>query len=47
MGIAAQLRTINAGFARIASFPGFKNKPIVIGESGPDGCAACQGPQLG
>jgi xylan 1,4-beta-xylosidase len=24
-----------------------KTKPIVIGESDPDGCAACQGPQLG
>ncbi|HVY70556.1 MAG TPA: beta-xylosidase, partial [Verrucomicrobiae bacterium] len=24
-----------------------KSKPIVIGESDPDGCAACQGPQLG
>src|SRR5262249_51315378 len=31
----------------IASFPELKNKPIVIGESDPDGCAACQGPQLG
>ena len=28
-------------------FPEFKNTPIVIGESDPDGCAACQGPQLG
>ena len=24
-----------------------KSTPIVIGESDPDGCAACQGPQLG
>jgi xylan 1,4-beta-xylosidase len=47
MGIAAQLRTIDAGFARVASFPELINKPIVIGESDPDGCAACQGPQLG
>jgi xylan 1,4-beta-xylosidase len=47
MGIAAQLKTINEGFARIASFPELKAKPIVIGESDPDGCAACQGPQLG
>jgi xylan 1,4-beta-xylosidase len=47
MGIAAQLRTIDAGCARVASFPELKNKPIVIGESDPDGCAACQGPQLG
>ena len=47
MGIAAQLKTIDDGFARIASFPELKAKPIVIGESDPDGCAACQGPQLG
>ena len=47
MGLAAQLRTIDQGFARIASFPELKAKPIVIGESDPDGCAACQGPSLG
>ena len=47
MGIAAQLKTIDDGFARIASFPELRSKPIVIGESDPDGCAACQGPHLG
>jgi xylan 1,4-beta-xylosidase len=47
LGIAAQLRTIDSGFAMIAAVPELKNKPIVIGESDPDGCAACQGPQLG
>src|SRR4051812_4161219 len=47
MGIAAQLRTIEDGFGIVASFPELKDKPIVIGESDPDGCAACQGPQLG
>jgi xylan 1,4-beta-xylosidase len=41
------LRTIDSGFAIIASYPELKNKPIVIGESDPDGCAACQGSQLG
>ena len=46
MGINAQLRTIDRGFAMVASFPELKNKPIVIGESDPEGCAACQGPQL-
>jgi Glycosyl hydrolases family 39. len=46
MGIANQLRTIEDGFRIIASFPELKNKPIVIGESDPEGCAACQGPQL-
>jgi xylan 1,4-beta-xylosidase len=47
MGIAAQLKTIDEGFAIVAGFPELKSKPIVIGESDPDGCAACQGPQLG
>ncbi len=45
-GLAAQLKTIDTAFARFASFPELKGKPIVIGESDPDGCAACQGPQL-
>ena len=46
MGISSQMKAINDGFAIIASFPELKNTPIVIGESDPDGCAACQGPQL-
>jgi xylan 1,4-beta-xylosidase len=47
MGIANQLNDIDHACAVIASFPEFKRTPIVIGESDPDGCAACQGPQLG
>ncbi len=47
LGIAAQLGGIDKGFSMIAAVPELKNKPIVIGESDPDGCAACQGPQLG
>jgi len=47
MGIANQLRTIDDGFRIIASFPELKDTPIVIGESDPEGCAACQGEQLG
>ncbi len=46
MGIANQLKTIDEGFRIIASYPELKGKPIVIGESDPEGCAACQGPQL-
>jgi xylan 1,4-beta-xylosidase len=46
MGIANQLRTIDDGFRIVASYPELKGKPIVIGESDPEGCAACQGPQL-
>ena len=47
MGIADQLRTIDEGFGIVASYPELKGTPIVIGESDPEGCAACQGPQLG
>jgi len=47
MGIANQLRNIDDAFAMVERFPELKEKPIVIGESDPDGCAACQGPQLG
>ncbi|MBN2476518.1 MAG: hypothetical protein JXB62_18025 [Pirellulales bacterium] len=46
MGIANQLRTIEEGFRIVASYPELKDTPIVIGESDPEGCAACQGPQL-
>ncbi len=47
LGIAAQLREINRGFGLIAGVPEMKSKPIIIGESDPDGCAACQGASLG
>jgi xylan 1,4-beta-xylosidase len=47
MGISNHLKTIDNGFAKIAAFPELKDKPIVIGESDPEGCAACQGPQNG
>ncbi|MBB3204329.1 xylan 1,4-beta-xylosidase [Rhodopirellula rubra] len=46
MGIANQLRTIDEGFRIVASFPELKSTPIVIGESDPEGCAACQGPRF-
>jgi xylan 1,4-beta-xylosidase len=41
MGISNQLRAISNGFRIAASFPELKNIPIVIGESDPEGCAAC------
>ncbi|MDG3006371.1 GH39 family glycosyl hydrolase [Paludisphaera mucosa] len=47
MGIAEHLRTVQDGFRLVASFPELKEKPIVIGESDPEGCAACQGPRFG
>lgn len=47
MGIANQLRAIDSGFSIVAAYPETKNLPVIIGESDPDGCAACQGAQLG
>lgn len=46
MGIAAQLATIDQGFRIVASYPETKHTPIIIGESDPEGCAACQGPSF-
>ena len=47
MGIHAHLKALDNGFRKIAAVPELKHLPIIIGESDPDGCAACQGPQLG
>jgi len=41
MGVANQLRSINGHFAVIKEFPMYAKTPIVIGESDPEGCAAC------
>jgi xylan 1,4-beta-xylosidase len=40
-GIAAQLQDIDRGFEIVASYPELRDRPIIIGESDPDGCAAC------
>jgi xylan 1,4-beta-xylosidase len=41
MGVANQLRSIDNHFAVINEFPMYAKTPIVIGESDPEGCAAC------
>src|SRR5436190_4961525 len=41
MSVSNQLRAISNGFAIVASFPELARVPIVIGESDPEGCAAC------
>ena len=41
MGIAHQLRAIKEGFRIVESFPEWRRTPIVLGESDPEGCAAC------
>lgn len=41
MNMGTQLRDISKGFEIVASYPEFKHLPIIIGESDPEGCAAC------
>ena len=41
MGISHQLGAIEEGFRIVASFPEWRNTPIILGESDPEGCAAC------
>lgn len=41
MGIGTHLRNIDRGFDTVKSFPELAALPIVIGESDPEGCAAC------
>jgi len=45
MGLAKQMRDISEGFDIVRSFPKFKDLPIVLSESDPEGCAACSAPQ--
>jgi xylan 1,4-beta-xylosidase len=47
MSIATQLRAVERGMQVIASYPEWKQTPIILGESDPEGCAACQGSQNG
>ena len=41
MGISRQLASIEQGFQIVASFPEWRQTPIILGESDPEGCAAC------
>ncbi len=41
MGSEFQLRDVARGFEIVASYPELKNLPVIIGESDPEGCAAC------
>jgi len=45
MGIATHLQEVDKGFTKVLSLPALAGKPVVIGESDPEGCAACPGPQ--
>ena len=41
MNMGTQLRDMDKGFEIVASYPALKHLPIIIGESDPEGCAAC------
>ena len=41
MSVSNQLRAIANGFRIVSSFPELRDTPIIIGESDPEGCAAC------
>ncbi len=41
MNMGTQLRDIDKGLEIVASYPTLRKLPIIIGESDPEGCAAC------
>jgi xylan 1,4-beta-xylosidase len=41
MGLNTHLNAIANGFEIVSSYPEFRRVPIIIGESDPEGCAAC------
>ena len=47
MSIATQMRAVERGMKVVASYPEWKNTPIILGESDPEGCGACLNPQNG
>ncbi len=47
MNLSRQLSATDRGFQIIASFPEYRQTPIILSETDPEGCAACQGPQNG
>ncbi|MGM9478764.1 GH39 family glycosyl hydrolase [Pedobacter sp. GSP4] len=41
MNVRTQLRNIDGNYKVISKYPQLKNIPVIIGESDPEGCAAC------
>ena len=41
MGLAHELRDVDAGLKIVASFPQFLHLPVILSEADPEGCAAC------
>lgn len=46
MDMAKHLREIDEAFALIGNYPALRKTPIILTESDPEGCAACQGPRF-
>ena len=47
MDLGHQLRAVDRGMRVVASYPEWRKTPIILGESDPEGCAACKGPENG
>jgi len=47
MGLAAQLLAVDRGMQIVVFFPEWRSTPIILGESDPEGSAACMGVQNG
>ena len=47
MSVGTQLRAVERGMKVVAGYPEWRHTPIILGESDPEGCAACQGSQNG
>ncbi len=45
MDIGHQLRALDRGLRVVGSYPEWRKTPIILGESDPEGCAACKGPE--
>ncbi|MHA4869327.1 GH39 family glycosyl hydrolase [Duganella sp. PWIR1] len=41
MGMDTHFKRLDEGFAIVAKYPELKGMPVIIGESDPEGCAAC------
>jgi xylan 1,4-beta-xylosidase len=41
MGLAEQLKAADTGFKIVASFPEWRETPVILGENDPEGCAGC------
>jgi xylan 1,4-beta-xylosidase len=47
MNVGAQLRSVQRGMQIVVSYPEWRNTPVILGESDPEGCAACKSEQNG